>query len=259
MILLTITPGAAVDDTVTCLVRGPASTYPSGYLWLFPAWFLLLSAAVTVVSYVVGGGLPLWLGATETGGLLLAASIAAGVLLTARRLAFYADSRGVLLGSRRERQRPKFRRVYLPWSDVAEVRLVPRRYGTLVELLLSPAAPPVYRPSPGSRAALLLGALIMPVGVGRGRPALTTPRLRPPAYRVRLCQTAGELSRALHQVVPEATPIRVLASMTALRLAGPRPPRRPRPPHPAKPPRTPRPRRLGQYVPKRLPAAARRR
>lgn len=254
MILLTIARGAGVDDTVTCLVRGPASTYPRGYLWLLPAWLVLISGAVALVSYIVGGELPLWLGATEIGGLLLAACVALGVLLTTRRMAFWADRHGVLLGSRRQRKRPKFRQVYLPWSDIGQVRLVPRRYGVLVELLLSPAAPPVYRPSLRSQAGLLLGALVMPIGFGRGRPALTTPRMRPPAYRVRICQSSTELSRALQQVAPETVQVRTIGSMAALRLASPRPPR------PPKPPAEPRPtRRLGQYVPRRLPASARRR
>jgi hypothetical protein len=258
MILLEIARGAAVDDTVTCLVRGPASTYPRGYLWLIPIWFLLLSGAVALVSYIVGRSLPLWLAASEIGGLLVAACTAAGVLLTARRMAFLADTRGVLLGSSRKRKRPKFRQVYLPWSDISQVRLVPRRYGVLVELVLSPVAPPVYRPSLRSQAGLLLGALLMPIGVGRGRPALTTPRLRPPGYRVRLCQSEDDLGRALRAVAPETVQVRMLASMAALRMAGrlPRPPRVPRPPRPPEPLRT---RRLGQYVPRRLPAAARRR
>jgi hypothetical protein len=254
MIMLTMARGAAVDDTVMCLVRGPASTYPRGYLWLLPAWFVLISGAVALVSYLVGGQLPLWLGATEIGGLLLAACVAFGVLLTTRRMAFWADRHGVLLGSRRQRKRPKFRQAYLPWSDVGQVRLVPRRYGVLVELLLSPAAPPVYRPSLRSQAGLLLGVLVMPIGFGRGRPALTTPRLRPPAYRVRICQSAAELSRELRQIAPETVQIRTLGSMAALRLARVRPPRPPKPPAEPRPPH-----RLGQYVPRRLPASARRR
>ena len=245
-----------MDDSLAYLVRGPASRYPSGFLWLFPAWFILLSGVVALVSFVVSGGLPFWLYATEIGGLFLATCIAAGVLLTTRRLAFWADRQGVLLGSRRQYKRPQLRQVYLSWSDVAQVRLVPRRYGVLAELLLSPALPPVYRPRLRNQAALLLGALIMPFGFGRGRPALTTPRLRPPAYRVRICETADALGPALHAVAPDNVPIRVLGSMAALRLAGPRPPRPPRPsrpPRPPRPPGPPGPRRLGQYVPGRLP------
>jgi hypothetical protein len=243
-----------VDETVACVVRGPASTYPRGYVWLFPIWFLLLSGAVALASFSVSGELPLWLAVCEIGGLFVAVCIAGSVVLTARRMAFWADRRGVLLGSRRARKRPKFRQVYLPWSDIAQVRMVRRRYGVLVELLLSPAAPPVYRPSLRSQASLLLGALVMPIGVGRGRPALTTiPRLRPPAYRVRLCERADDLGGALQLVAPETVPVRLLGSMAALRLASPRPPRPPRQPRPPRPPREPR--WLGQYVPPRRPRA----
>jgi hypothetical protein len=244
-----------VGEPVACLVRGPASRYPRGYVLLFPAWFVLLTAAVALVSVGVSGGtVPLWLGGCEIGGLLLALCVAAGVLVTSRRLAFWADRHGVLLGSRRERRRPKLRQVYLPWSHIAQVRLVPQRHGALVELLLSPAAPPVYRPSLRSQASLLLGALVMPIGFGRGRPALTVPRLRPPAYRVKVCERADALGSELRLLAPDNVQVRLLVSMAALRMAGPRLPRRPRPPRPPRPAR-----RLGEYVPERLPPAARRR
>jgi hypothetical protein len=254
MITLGDRRGAAVDDTVACLVKGPASRYPRGYMWLFPLWFAVLGAAVALVSFGVSGKLPLWLGVSEIGGLFFAGCIAVSVLLTSRRVAFWADRRGVLLGSRRARRRQKHRQVYLPWSHIAQVRVVPRRYGALVELLLSPAAPPVYRPSLGSQASVLLGALFMPLGFGRGRPALTTmPRLRPPAYRVRILERPDELGGALRSIAPETVQVRLLNSMAALRLAGPRLPRPPRAPSSS------RPRRFGEYVPRNLPTGARRR
>jgi hypothetical protein len=212
-----------VDEVVTCLVRGPASRYPRGYLWLFPAWFVILSGAIALVGRRLDGHLPLWLGASEIGGLLLAMSSAVCVLLTARRLAFRADDTGILLGTRTIRKRPKRRRVYLPWSDVAQITLVPRRYSVVADIVLGPAAPWLPAPNRRQQAALLLGALLMPFGVGRGWPALTMPRHRPPGYRVRICEmTAGQLRLALHQVAPETAPIRVANSMAALRLMTPR-------------------------------------
>jgi hypothetical protein len=208
-----------VDEVVTCLVRGPASRYPRGYLWLFQAWFVILSGAIALVGRRLDGHLPLWLGASEIGGLLLATSSAVCVLLTARRLAFRADDTGILLGTRTIRKRPKRRHVYLPWSDVAQITLVPRRYTVVADIVLGPAALWLPAPSRRQQAALLLGALLMPFGVGRGRPALTMPRHRPPGYRVRICEmTAGELRLALHQVAPATSPIRVANSMAALRL-----------------------------------------
>lgn len=213
-----------MDDAIVCVVKGPASRYPRGYLWVFPVWFVILSVLIALIGRRLDGHLPLWLGASEIGGLALAGCTALAVVLTARRLSFWADSRGIVLGSRTARKRPSMRRVYMPWSDVAQVSLVPRRYGVLVDIVLSPAADWVPRPSAARQAALLLGALILPLGIGRGRPALTMPRRRPPGYRVRICETtAGQLRLDLHNLRPDTVPIRVVRSMAALRLITPRP------------------------------------
>jgi hypothetical protein len=161
------------------------------------------------------------------------------VLLTARRVAFRADEGGILLGTRTIRKRTKRRRAYLPWSEIAQVTLVPRRYIVLVDIVLSPAAVWVPPPSRRAQAALLFGALLWPFGVGRGSPALTMPRHRPPGYRVRICEmTAGQLRLALHQLAPQTVPIRVVNSMSALRMITPQS-RRPsllRPVWPTSPP-----------------------
>jgi hypothetical protein len=212
-----------LDDTITCLVRGPASRYPHGFVWLFAAWFAILSFVVVAIGFIANGRVSFWLDAAEVAGLLVAACTAVLVLLTARRIAFRADSLGVLLGSARRRKRPKLHQVYLPWTHVAQVGLVPRRYGVLVQLVLSPAALPVHRPSTARQAALLLGALVMPIGFGRGHPALTLPRANPPGYRVKICEiSAGELRLALAQVKPDGVPILVLNSMAALRISAAR-------------------------------------
>lgn len=213
-----------MDEVVTCLVRGPASRYPRGYLWLFPLWFVILSGAAALIGRQLDGHLPLWLGASEIGGLLLAMSTAVCVLLTARRAAFRADDTGILLGTRTIRKRPRRRRVFLPWSEIGQVTLVPRRYGALADIVLGPAATWVPAPSRRQQAALLLGVLLMPFGVGRGRPALTMPRHRPPGYRVRICEiTAGQLRLELSEIAPTTVPVRVVNSMAALRLITPRP------------------------------------
>jgi hypothetical protein len=220
-------------------------------VWLLAAWFAILSLVVVVVGAAANGRPPLWLGASEIGGLLVASCTAASVLLTARRIAFRADSRGIILGAWTSHKRPKLRQVYLPWSDVAHVLMVPRRYGVLLQIVLSPAAPPVYRPSLGRRLALLLGVLVMPIGFGRGRPALTMPRANPPSYRVKVCEiSAGELRLALAQVKPDTVPVRVLNSMAALRHAAPRA-RRPGPLRAAWPTR-----QLGQPASRRPPTSA---
>ncbi|MBO0824450.1 MAG: hypothetical protein J2P27_11440, partial [Actinobacteria bacterium] len=114
-----------MDDTITCFVKGPASRYPSGYMWLFPAWFLIFSGAAIVVDELLTGGLPLWLVASEVGGLLVASSTAVCVLLTAKRLAFRANGHGIMLGSRTNTRRLRMRSVFLPWQAVSQVCLVP--------------------------------------------------------------------------------------------------------------------------------------
>jgi hypothetical protein len=212
-----------VDEVVICLVRGPGSRYPRGYLWLFPIWLAILGVAVNLVGMRLAGHLPLWLGASEIGGLAVATFTAMCVLLTTRRVAFRADSTGILLGTRSIRKRPRRRRVFLPWSDIAQVTLVPRRYTVLADVVLGPTAIWVPRPNLRQQAALLLGALLLPFGLGRGRPALTMIRRHTPGYRVTICEmTAGQLRLALHQLAPETVPIRVVNSTAALRAITPR-------------------------------------
>ncbi len=225
-----------MDDTVTCLVRGPASRYPRGFIWLIPVWFAILSGAAVLVGTDASstGQMPLWLGVTEVGGLLLAACMAVGVLATVRKRAFRADSHGIWLGIRTTRKRPKLRQVHLTWSDIAQLRIVPRRYGVLLEVTLSPGAGIVHRPSLGKQVLLWLCALVMPFAVGRGTPALTMPKLGPPRYRVKICdRTAAELKLALAGVKPATLPVGVMTRKGALRVTVP-PPGKPfsRPPTP---------------------------
>jgi hypothetical protein len=210
-----------VEDTVTCLVRGPASRYPRGYIWLIPTWFAILGGAAVLVGTDASttGQMPLWLGVAEIGGLLIAACILLSVLATVRQRAFRADGHGIWLGVRTTRARPKLRQVHLTWSDISQLRMVPRRYGVLLEITLGPAARISHRPGLGRQVLLWLGALVMPFAFGRGRPALTMPRKHPPRYRVKICdRTVPELKLALAAVTPGALPVRVMTKKAALRI-----------------------------------------
>jgi hypothetical protein len=225
-----------VEETVICLVRGPASRYPRGFIWLVPVWFAILAGAALIVGTEASttGQMPLWLGLSELGSLLIAATIAASVLATMRQRAFRANNHGIWLGIRTKRARPKLRQVHLTWSDIAQVRLVPRSYGTLLEIMLNPAARIVHRPSPGKQVLLWLGALVMPFAFGRGMPGLTMPGADPPRYRVKICdRAAAELKVALIAVRPDTVPVRVVTKKSALRLPA-APSRKPvsRPPTP---------------------------
>jgi hypothetical protein len=206
-------------DTVTCLVRGPASRYPRGFLWLIPAWFIIVGAVVMALVSHANGRMPLWLGLPEIGGLALAAITMFCVLATVRQYAFRADTHGIVLGVATRRKRPKLRQVYLPWPDIAQVRLVRRRYGVLLEISLAPSAPVAHRQGLGRQALVLLGALVMPFGFGRGTPALTMPRSNPPRYRVKICDVSpADLKHALAAVQPAGPPVRVFVKKGALRF-----------------------------------------
>jgi hypothetical protein len=213
-----------VDITVTCLVRGPASRYPRGFIWLIPTWFAILSGAAVLLGDAASstGQLLLWLGLTEIGGLLIAACILVGVLATVRHRAFRADGHGIWLGVRTTRKRPKLRQVQLPWPEIAQLRMVPRRYGVLLEITLSPAGRTVYRPGLGKQVLVWLGALVMPFVFGRGTPALTSPRTDPPRYQIKICdRSAADLKLALAAVKPDSLPLRVMTKKGALRVTLP--------------------------------------
>jgi len=208
-----------MDDMYTFLVRGPSSRFPRWYIWLIPFWFIILSCAVLYVTWLLSREIPAWLVVTEVGSLLIAAVTITGVLGTVRCHAFRVSRHGIWLGVRTTMQRPKLRQVHLAWTDVAQLRMVARRYGVLVEITLGPAARIVHRPGPGRQALMLLGSLLMPIGFGRGRPALTSARDDPPRYLVKLCDTTPvELRQVFAAVKPPALMVRTVAKPRALQF-----------------------------------------
>jgi hypothetical protein len=209
----------ALDDIYTFQVRGSTSKLPRGYIWLVPVWFGILALLALLAGHEISGRMPLWLAATELGSLLIACLTVFCVLATVRRNAFRVSSHGIWLGCSTTRKRPRLRQVHISWSDVAQVRIAATFYGVLLEIGLGPSARIVHRPGPGRQALVLLGALIMPVGFGRGRPGLTAPRENPPRYLVRVCDVSpAELRQVLAVVRPSPVPVRVLTKPGPLRF-----------------------------------------
>ena len=114
------------------------------------------------------------------------------MLATVRHLAFRADGNGIRLGVRTSRKRPRQRQAHLWWADVQQISIVPRRYGSLVEITLGPAARITRRRGLAHQVLLLAGMLVLPVSLGRGAPRLTEPRATDPQYRVRVCDMTPE-------------------------------------------------------------------
>ncbi len=211
-----------MEETITCLVRGPGSRYPRGFLWLIPVWFAILGAAVVFTSYRLANEMPIWFGGTELAALLIGAITLMCVLATVRRHGFRADERGIWLGVLTDRKRPQLRQVHLAWPEIAQLQMVARRYGLLLEIRLSPAARIVYRLGVGRQTLILVGALLLPFGFGRGRPGLTSPFSDPPRYLIKICEiTPAQLQAALATVTPDALPVRQLPKKGALRFTIP--------------------------------------
>ncbi len=215
-----------MDDSFIGVVRGPSSRLPRGYLWVLPAWFLILACAVVLGALLIGGGsLPLWLAGTELAAMALGFATLISVMATVRHATFRADASGILLGSRTNRKRPGRRIVVLPWHDVERIRMVDRHYGLLMEITLGPSAPIVHRMSWASQALRWIGMLFIPIGLGRGRPALTEPLPDPPRYLVRLCDvTPHEVRLALAPLKPPNVPVNLLTRRNGLKFAVPLPP-----------------------------------
>ncbi len=225
-----------MDEIYTFLVRGPASRLPRGYVWLIPIWFAVLGCLLALAMRYLTSPVPRWLLGTEIGGMVIAALVLIGVVLTVRAHAFRVNASGVWLGISTTRKRPKLRQVHIPWADISQVRMVSRRYGLLVEISLGPAARIITRPGIGRQALLMLAMLVMPFGFGRGQPALTAARSDPPRYLVKLCDVEpAQLRQVLAEVKPPDVPVRIATKAAALR-------------YPALPTRRPRPRASGATV-----------
>jgi hypothetical protein len=180
--------------------------FPRGYLLLIPVWYVVLAALLAIK----GRWLPSWYLAIALGSLLLATLILAGVLATMRQKAFFADENGIWLGIVTRRKRSRRQRMLLPWSHIAQLRITSRHYGARLEIVLSPAASIIGRRHRIVSGVFFAGVtvIIPPRWIGR-RPALLSPRARPPQYLVPLCDTARELGTALAAIAPRTVQVAV--------------------------------------------------
>jgi hypothetical protein len=201
-----------MDESFSALVRGPSSRLPRGYLCLVPVWCAVAGGAFWYGWNRLIGTLPLWYGALLAAGLAVAGILLACVLISVRHLAFRADANGIRLGIRSSRKRPRQRQAHLWWSDVQEITIAPRHYGSLVEISLGPSARIVRRRPPWRQGLLMIGMLLLPLCLGRGTPRLTEPRARTPQYRVRLYDvTPEELGLALASLALASVQILVMS------------------------------------------------
>lgn len=207
-------------EPVTCLVRGPGSRYPRGFLLLIPFWFVVAAGACLLVTRHFSSARqpPLWFEASEVAALFVAAWTAFFVVAFARHRAFYADDAGIRIGVATQRRQPRLRVVAFSWQQVASVGMVRRRYGALAEVTLRPGAALVSRPSLAAQAVLLAFTLVFP-WLGRGYPALTRPRrLNPVRYRFRVAAAdASAAVAAVAALAPVPVMVRLVSGRSALR------------------------------------------
>jgi hypothetical protein len=201
-----------MDESFSALVRGPSSRLPRGYLFLVPIWCAVAAGAFWYGWSRLVGTLPLWYGAFLGAGVVVAALLLTCVLMSVRHLAFRADANGVRLGLRTSRKRPRQRQAYLWWSDVREVRIVRRHYGSRIDISLGPSAQIIRRRPPWRQGLLMVGMLLLPVCLGRGTPSLTEPRHGSPQFRVRLYEVKPEeLGLALAELASPSVQIMVMS------------------------------------------------
>jgi hypothetical protein len=246
-----------VQDRYAALVKGPSALFPRGFLWLIPAWYAGIAAVL-----VIKGKPPLWFGASELGGLLLAAVTLLLVLATMRNKAFVADSSGIWLGLRADairrlgRRRGEIRQV--PWPQIERLKIVSRSYGARLDVVLDPAAPVARHGVLRKTVATFLLVVFPPSYVFRS-PGLLTRRGRPLRYRIPLYEvTADELALALAQLAPVTVSIEMPRGRVrpgSRPQPSPRTPSAPRPaPRPVPVPPRPAPRPLP--VPAPVPAVS---
>jgi hypothetical protein len=196
-----------VHNRYAALVKGPSAIFPRGFLWLIPVWY-----AAVAVLLEKKGKTPSWYGPAALAGLFIAATTLLAVLATMRNNAFVADETGIWLGLRAGATRRLGRRrraiKQLPWSEVRQLRVIPRYYGARLDVLLGSAAPAVRWPGVLRRIALACLLLILPVSYLFRSPGLLSARTDPHHYRIPLYDVGtAQLRLALAPLATPGVPI----------------------------------------------------
>jgi hypothetical protein len=198
-----------VENRYAALVRGSSAIFPRGYLWLIPAWYVVMAIAMEIK-----GQMPNWYCDCALGALLLATFTLIAVLSTLRSNAFLADDSGIWLGLRagaRRRFGPRRRQSrHLPWPEVLQIKIASRRYGARLEVFL-PAQALTGRGRFIWRIIAAIVTLLIPVAYLFRAPGLVRPRSGPLRYRIPLYEvTPEQLRLALAPLAPPNVTIAVL-------------------------------------------------
>jgi hypothetical protein len=207
-----------MPEISTFLVRGPSSRFPRGYLWVLPCWFAALAGAPFIVAHRLTSAMPWWLAASQAGCVFIAGLVVIATLATMRRHALRIGPNGITLGIATKRKHPRMRQVHLSWNQIAQLRLAKRHYGVRLVIILGQGSLRPDHPTRARQALTLLGCLVMPFGVGRGHPAMTTARMEPPRYVIKVCDvTMAELREVLRPVKPADVAVLTAARKVSLR------------------------------------------
>jgi hypothetical protein len=190
----------AAGTTYSGYVRGTEYAFPRGGRWMFYVWFLVVFAALALVS-----GFPPALLAVVFVIFVLVATYFIRIFDRSPRPAFAADSSGISFG---RAGGPGTHR-QLAWDQIAELRITPLRSAVLLEIVTADGVQVEQHGAAWNLAQLVLATI--PLGLQRSVPAVVTPARDPARYRVPLLGvTAKDLRSGLARVA-RRTPI-VIAS-----------------------------------------------
>lgn len=179
--------------TYSAYVRAAEARFPRGGVYVFAAWYAVISAA-----FVWGAKPPAWYAAVAVAAFAAAAGILIWMPFRAGVCVFSAGLDGLRLGS--GSVGAKTRRD-LSWGDIQQLRITAMKRGVMLDVLVNPGTPLAYRSRRRQLADLAFMFAVPVAGVRRNTPALLVPRPDPGRYRVPLIRvSAPEVRAALEQL-----------------------------------------------------------